>query len=278
MKLAIGTDAVSDGTVKGCIRYCQDLGVHDVVVSAAAVPGYAETRRLDPVLLKDQVAAVRDAGLTTDTLHFWPPYPIADAAQVQAAISGLSQNMDAAAEAGMKVLAMFTGLGKPLDPADEDSEWARFIEFYQQLTAAAEARGLKIAAHFNGHQGAGLCAGSSGYRRLFEAVPSPANGLTFCVGNAWISDGIRLYNLIREFGDRIYFVHMRSTRILWGESPFWWDEPQGPDIRKVFQTLKEIGYSGSIVSEHMPDIAGQNRQDISFAWAMGYMRAIVQYL
>ncbi len=278
MKLAIGSGSVSDGTVQGCIRYCQDIGVQHVVLSAAAVPGYAQTRRLDPAILKAQVAEIRDAGLTTGTLHFWPPYPITTPAEIQAALSGLCQNMDAAAEADMKVMAMFTGLNKPVDPADEDALWDSFIGFYRKLTEEAEQRGIKIAAHFNGHQGIGLCAGANGYRRLFEAVPSPANGLTFCVGNAWVSDGPRLYNLIREFGERIYFVHMRSTKILWGESPYWWDIPEGPDIRKVFETLKEVGYSGYIVAEHMPEIRGENRGDISFAWTMGYMKAIARYL
>ena len=131
---------------------------------------------------------------------------------------------------------------------------------------------------FPAHRGRGLLAGSEGYRRLFEAVPSPSNGLTFCIGNVWVSDGERIYDLMREFADRIFFVHMRSTKISWGESPYWWDIPDGPDIRQVFQTLQELGYQGCIASEHMPEIRGENRLEISSAWAMGYMKAVMRYL
>ncbi|MGI5916648.1 MAG: sugar phosphate isomerase/epimerase family protein [Anaerolineae bacterium] len=278
MKLAVNVGSVGDGTLNGCINYCKDLEVEGVVLTAAAVPGYQETRMLDATALKDQVVAVQDAGLSTGTMQYWPPYPIADEAQAEAALSTLTRNMDAAAEAGIHVLAMFTSLNKPVDPADEGAEWDKLIRFYTKLTSEAEQRNLKIAAHFSGHRGRSLLAGSEAYRRLFEAVPSPSNGLTFCVGNAWVSDGERTYNVMREFADRIFFYHMRSTKISWGESPYWWDIPDGPDIPQVFRVLKEIGYEGFVASEHMPDIRGENRHDISTAWGIGYMKAILQQM
>ncbi|MHB1318779.1 MAG: mannonate dehydratase, partial [Anaerolineae bacterium] len=103
-------------------------------------------------------------------------------------------------------------------------------------------------------------------------------GLTWCVGNVWVSDGERLYDLMKEFASRIFFVHMRSTKTSWGESPYWWDIKDGPDIRRVFQMLKEIGFEGTISHEHMPEMPGENRQDITAAWANAYMRAILRYL
>ncbi|MHB1319074.1 MAG: hypothetical protein ACYCYF_10695, partial [Anaerolineae bacterium] len=63
-----------------------------------------------------------------------------------------------------------------------------------------------------------------------------------------------------------------------GEAPFWWDIPDGPDIRRVFQILREVGYTGMVSSEHMPDMPGPNGRDAGTAWAMGYMKAVVRYL
>jgi sugar phosphate isomerase/epimerase len=278
MRLAIQAGSVADGTLEGCIAYCKAMDVGNVILTAAAVPGYRDTGLIDPKALKAQVAAVEKAGLDTGAMQFWPPFSLADEAATAATMSKLGKNMDAAAKAGLDTLAMFVSLAKPVDPADEEGQWNTYIGFYQELLSQADQHGIKIATHFSGHRGRSVLAGSEGYRRLFEAVPSPNNGLCFCTGNVWNSDGERIYNLIREFAPRIFTVHMRSTKISWGESPYWWDIPDGPDIRKIMQTLKEVGYTGVISSEHMPDMPDQNRQDITAAWAMGYMKAIMRYL
>lgn len=278
MKLAIQAGTVADGTLEGCIAYCKALDVANVILTAAAVPGYRETGLIDPKTLKAQVATVEKAGLATEAMQFWPPFSLADEAATAATMGKLGKNLDAVAKAGLKTLTMFVSLAKPVDPAEEEGQWNTYFSFYQELTSQAEQHGIQIATHFSGHTGRSLLAGSDGYRRLFEAVPSPSNGLCFCIGNVWNSDGERLYNLIREFAPRIFSVHMRSTKISWGEAPFWWDIPDGPDIRRVLQTLQEVGYDGVISSEHMPEIPGENRLDISTAWAMGYMKAIMRYL
>ena len=174
---------------------------------------------------------------------------------------------------------MFTGLAKPVNPADEPAQWEQIIAFYGEITALADKYGIKLASHFSGHTGRSLLAGAAGYRKLFAAVPSLNNGLTWCIGNVFVSDGERLYDLMDEFAPRIHFVHMRSTKTSWGESPFWWDIKDGPDIRRVLEKLKAIGYEGTLSHEHMPEhIPGENRQDITAASANGYMRAPLRSL
>jgi len=48
-------------------------------------------------------------------------------------------------------------------------------------------------------------------RKLFAAVPSKANGICLCTGSFGVSSTNDLTAMLREFGERLYYVHFRST-------------------------------------------------------------------
>lgn len=47
---------------------------------------------------------------------------------------------------------------------------------------------------------------------LVERVPSPMNGLTICTGSYGVRSDNDLVAMIKTYGDRIYFTHLRSTK------------------------------------------------------------------
>lgn len=49
-------------------------------------------------------------------------------------------------------------------------------------------------------------------QELYEANNSLRNGLTFCTGSLGVRKDNDLVEIIRELGDRIHFVHLRSTK------------------------------------------------------------------
>ncbi len=48
-------------------------------------------------------------------------------------------------------------------------------------------------------------------RKLFAAVPSKANGICLCTGSFGVASTNDLTSMLREFGERLYYVHFRST-------------------------------------------------------------------
>ncbi len=48
--------------------------------------------------------------------------------------------------------------------------------------------------------------------QLMAAYDNPANGLTFCTGSLGVRPDNDLVSIIQEFGNRIHFIHLRTTK------------------------------------------------------------------
>ena len=98
-----------------------------------------------------------------------------------------------------------------------DGYRANLIAFLEEIIPVAEDAGVVMAIHPDDPPfslfGLPRCVSTADdARALLNAVPSPANGLTMCAGSYGARGDNDLVAMIREFHDRIHFVHLRNIK------------------------------------------------------------------
>ena len=91
------------------------------------------------------------------------------------------------------------------------------IEFLQAVTPAAEKLGVQLTLHPDDPPRSlfGLprvASTAADFQALFDAVPSPANGMCFCTGSLGVRPDNDLPAMAEQFGPRIGFAHLRATK------------------------------------------------------------------
>jgi mannonate dehydratase len=164
--------------------------------------------------------------------------------------------------------------------------WRRLKGFLDDVLPAAEAAGVRLAAHpddpplptLRGQPR--LVYQPTHYQRLIDLNSSPSNALEFCIGSlAEMTEG-DIYDTVERYSaqQRLGYVHFRNVA---GKVPAYREtfiDDGDVDMIRVLEILARNRFEGVLIPDHTPQMNCAAPWHTGMAYTLGYMRAAMKCL
>ena len=165
--------------------------------------------------------------------------------------------------------------------------WGNYCWYLERILPVAEAANVRLALHPDDPPTgtalggiARICSTFDDFKRNMDTFGSYYHGLDFCMG-CWSERGghDNVINAIKHFGsqEQIIYIHFRDVIGPVEDFHETFIDCGQVDTFEVVKTLKDIGFNGFMITDHVPNII----DDSSWghrgrAHCIGYMQALIQ--
>ncbi len=164
--------------------------------------------------------------------------------------------------------------------------WENYEYFIKRVIPYAEKYNIKLALHPDdppleklGNVGR-IFTNTEAIRKGMSVVDSPMLGLTFCQATYYLM-GANLEDRIKEFADKIFFIHFRNTR---GTKEKFYETHHDNgeiDMAEILYYYIKNGISVPVRVDHVPTLVGENSElggydALGRLFAIGYLKGIIQ--
>lgn len=164
---------------------------------------------------------------------------------------------------------------------DDTKLLENFKYFIDSIIPVCEEFDIKMAIHpddppFSIFGLPRLVNNSENIEKLLKVNESQYNGLTFCTGSLGSTPNNNLVEMIKEFRNRIHFMHIRNVKV-YDNGDFIEVSHRADDgtvdIVEIIRTLQEIDYTSFIRPDHGRHIFGEDSSNVRAGYGL-YDRAL----
>ena len=177
---------------------------------------------------------------------------------------------------GVLTLDKFQAILDTYVNVDADALRNNLVYFLEQITPVAEAHNVKLAIHPDDPPFALLglpriLSSKKDVEYIFAKINSPNNGLCFCTGSFGVREDNDLPEMVKQFAERIHFIHLRATKRDSDGNFFEANHLDGDvDMYSVIKELLIAGHQQNISIPMRPDHGHKMLDDLNKTTNPGY--------